>query len=316
MEMKDYQRLIEELNWYLKDEDHFKTMIRNDFAPLFKPYEDNQDFEGKINRYCYKLSKHEYIDTTPLTDLKLEDVRYYINEYGCRGHWDLSEKKEDEIVIGVFGCSFTFGEALDESMIWPNLVKRRLTKRNIRMINLGFPGGSPYTAVRYFMYLTSVFEIDYALFVFPTHFRSEYILFDKKNVDRYPLIANYNPRESEKSNRHGIWRKYYDVIDENNMIHFLFYILSIVKERSQSKGIKLLASLWDFMTYTVIKNVLNEDQVLPYFDFLENKRKPYRGLARDGRHPGPATHKNFAHQVVEKLCEVSDDFGAYNGRLI
>lgn len=314
--MEEYQRLIQELNWYLKDKDHFKVMIRNDFAPLHKPYEDNETFESKLNRYNSKLSKEELICTTPATDLKFEDVRYYINEYGCRGHWDLSEKQDDEIIIGVFGCSFTFGEALDESMIWPNLVKRQLNKRNIRIINLGFPGGSPYTTLRYFMYLTSVIEIDYAMFVLPTHFRSEFILFDKKNVSRYPLIANYNPKESDESNKYSIWRRYYDVIDENNMIHFLFYIISLIKERSESKGIKLLMSSWDFMTYTVIKNILNEDQVLPYFDFLENKRKPYRGLARDGRHPGPATHKNFAHQVVEKLCEISNDFGAFNGKLI
>ena len=316
MENKEYEKLIQELNWYLKDEDHFKTMVRNDFIGIHKPYEDNQTFEDKINRTTPKLNKLEVVDSSPKTYLKLEDVNYYINDYGCRGHWDLSEKKDDEIIMGVFGCSFTFGEALDDSMIWPNLVKTHLSKRNIRIINMGFPGASPYTCVRYFMYLSSVIDLDYAMFVFPTHFRSEYVFFDKKGVSRYPLIANYNPRNDDNDSKVDVWRKYYDVIDENNMIHFLYYIITIIKERTESKGIKLFASSWDYQTYSVIKSILNENQTLPYFDFLENKSRPLRGLARDGRHPGPATHKNFAHQVVETLCEFSDDFGGFNNRLI
>ena len=311
MGVKSNEKLIQELNWYLEDKNHFKEMVKNDFIGIHKPYLDGQTFEDKVNKLNPKLNKFEVIDLTPKTDLKLEDVNYYINEYGCRGDWDLSEKKDDEIIMGVFGCSFTFGEALDDSMIWPNLVKNHLIKKNIRIINMGFPGASPYTCVRYFMYLTSVIEIDYAMFVFPTHFRAEYILFDEKNVSRYPLIANYTPQSSEDDTKIDIWRKYYDVIDENNMVHFLFYMITLIKERSENKGIKLFATSWDYETYKVIKTILKESQTLTYFDFLENKTKPYRGLARDGRHPGPATHKRFAFETVGKLCEYSDDFGGF-----
>lgn len=62
------------------------------------------------------------------------DTKHKINNYGFR-----DDNFIDNADILIAGCSFTYGIALDEKYIWPELIKQ-MTKQ--KCANIGFPGYS------------------------------------------------------------------------------------------------------------------------------------------------------------------------------
>jgi hypothetical protein len=265
--------------------------------------------EGALNRYTQFTSYAEQTQTIKAiedkkTKLRFEDVRYYINDYACRGDWSINTPHSDHLRVAVFGCSFTFGVGIDEEGTWHAQVKKLLrTDKPIQLINLGYPGGSITKCLKMFKYLTDVYTIDIAIFLLPTHWREEYP--EQKNqvgTWYYNLIPNVHQHHIEEK-----WEQFYTYATEETQIYNAVRSVSHIDAIAQSKNIETYFSTWDYPLYSYLKtNYLTKKQLVPYFEFIENHKKITDGFARDGNHPGPLSHEHFANQVTEHLTTFSE----------
>lgn len=264
---------------------------------------------GALNRYTQFTSYSEQTQTIKAieegrTKLKFEDVRYYINDYACRGEWSINTLDPHCLKVAVFGCSFTFGVGIDEDSTWHALVKKSLrTDKPIQLINLGYPGGSIGRSLRLFKYLTDVYPLDIAIFLLPTHWREEYPEHKKQvGTHFYNLIPNVNPHHIEDK-----WEQFYTYATEETQIYNAIKNVSHIDAIAKSKNIETFFSTWDFPLYEHLKKkCLTKQQILPYFEFLENHKNIENGFARDGAHPGPLSQEHFANQVLEHLTTFSE----------
>jgi hypothetical protein len=292
---------MKETLWNFSDLDTFYDVIKYEYRNIF--YNDKVKLYN--HRYQY-MSKTEETHSkgaieSGYTELKEEDVHYYVNNYGARGKWEITPFQNGKIKIAFFGCSFTFGVGMDEEATFQSVVKNNWkTSQEVQIINLGYPGGSISKCVKLFKYLTNVYDIDIAIFVFPTHFRDEYINRDPDNsINVMNMIPNSEPTV-EKSK----WQLFYELMDDDNLLYKATKDLDLIEKISKEKNIASFYSSWDNKTYNHIKNNLTEQsRMLPYFKFLENMlpKGQHKGRARDGMHPGPLTHETFGEEIITHL---------------
>jgi hypothetical protein len=293
--------------WKVKTVKDFCEIMRQEYKTVMTldPWAD-----GALNRYTQFTSYSEQTQSMKAledkkTKLTFDDVRYYINDYAARGDWSINVPKPDHLKIAVFGCSFTFGVGIDEEGTWHAQVKKLLkTDKPIQLINMGYPGGSISKSLKLFKYLTDVYEIDIAIFLLPTHWREEYPAYiNKMGTSYHNFIPNVNP--------HGLllqkWEEFYMFATEETQIYNAIKAVSHIDAIAQSKNIETYFSTWDFPLYCYLKsNYLTKNQLLPYYEFLENHKGIKDGFARDGNHPGPLSNEHFANQILEHLTTFSE----------
>jgi len=293
--------------WKLKTVKDFCEIMRQEYKTVMTldPWAD-----GALNRYTQFTSYSEQTQSMKAledkkTKLTFDDVRYYINDYAARGDWSINVPKPDHLKIAVFGCSFTFGVGIDEEGTWHAQVKKLLkTDKPIQLINMGYPGGSISKCLKLFKYITDVYQIDIAIFLLPTHWREEYPAYiNKMGTSYHNFIPNVNP--------HGLllqkWEEFYMFATEETQIYNAIKAVSHIDAIAQSKNIETYFSTWDFPLYCYLKsNYLTKNQLLPYYEFLENHKGIKDGFARDGNHPGPLSNEHFANQILEHLTTFSE----------
>lgn len=297
---------MNDIIWNIESIKHFCEVLRLEYKTIMTldPWAT-----GALNRFTQFTSYSEQTQTIKAiednkTKLRFEDVRYYINDYACRGDWSINTPKPDHLKIAVFGCSFTFGVGIDEDKTWHALVKQALkTDKPIQLINLGYPGGSITKSLKMFKYLTDVYQIDIAIFLLPTHWREEYVEHvQKRGTHYYNLIPNVNPHHIEDK-----WEQYYTYATEEVQIYNAIKNVSHIDAIAKANNIETFYSSWDFPLYEYIKKkYLTKKQTLPYFEFLENHKNIKDGFARDGAHPGPLSQELFANQILEHLTTFSE----------
>ncbi len=84
--------------------------------------------------------------TISFQDGKKTEIIYRINEYGLRGASPTKDKKKSHLLLS--GDSFVFGQAVPENETISSYLAQ--IHPDIRVSNLGWPGGSMHTALRYF----------------------------------------------------------------------------------------------------------------------------------------------------------------------
>lgn len=243
------------------------------------------------------------------TSLKLEEVRYYINDLGARGKWELP-LSEDTIKIAFFGCSFTVGVGIDEDKIFPNLVKKYFEERGkkLSVVNLGSEGGDISRSLRFFKLLTDVQKIDYAVFLLPTHWRHEhpYSLEFSDSVNYYNIIPNINPKHFTSDDTLAYqWDNFFKYSSETTRLYESIKNIHHIKQVSENLGINLLLSSWDRVLYESLEQDTQlNNYLLPYFIWANNTDDPnLREKARDGEHPGEKSHILFANDIITKLSK-------------
>lgn len=298
---------MKDIIWKIDTVKDFCEVMRQEYATIMTldPWAD-----GALNRYTPFTSYAEQTQTLRAiedkkTQLKFEDVKYYINDYAARGDWSINTPHSDHLKIAVFGCSFTFGVGIDEEGTWHAQVKKLLkSDKPIQLINLGYPGGSITKSLKLFKFLTDVYAIDIAIFLLPTHWREEYPEHvNKLGTSFHNFIPNVNP--------HGLllhkWEEFYMFATEQTQIYNAVRSVSHIDAIAKSKNIETYFSTWDFPLYNYLKsNYLTKQQLLPYYEFLENHKGIKDGFARDGNHPGPLSNEHFANQILEHLTTFSE----------
>lgn len=291
----------EKFNWNFKTPNIFKELLRYEYKEVLQ--NDGKKELNKYIKYVYEIERRQAIDAikNKTTQIKLDDVAYYVNDYGARGEWNI-DPRENPLTIRVafFGCSFTFGVGLDETQTYHNLVKKNWKVPYVDVYNLGYPGGSISKCVKFFKYLTNVCDIDIAIFLLPTHLRDEYVVRTREKFIQYTnLIPNF-----ELTDQMDLWENYYKVMDEDNLFYDTVKHIDLIEQIAKNKKVKCYYSSWDQLTYNMVSETLNDPtKMLPYFKFMENMypTEKHMGFARDGIHPGPLSQMVFADEIVEHL---------------
>jgi hypothetical protein len=298
--------------WNIKTEEDFLKIIRQEYRTVTHNF-CNKEKKGEVwfNKKITFLNDHEKELTeaaikSKRTTLTIEEVDYYINEYGARGDWSLETFKPEHINIAVFGCSFTFGTGLPESKIWAAQVQKNLpANRHINLINLGFPGGCITKSLKLFTYLTDVCKVDLAIFLLPTHWREEYpVFYTLETPVRY---ANLIP-DFKTTQMYDVWETFYKYSTEGTRLYDAIKNIKHIELVAKANKVETYYSSWDESLLNTIKPHIGKRQSLPYFKFIENMLGPHLSnkYARDGSHPGLATQDLFAKEVVDHLISVSD----------
>lgn len=74
-----------------------------------------------------------------VTDKKDLEIKYHINDYGYRNHYDFGDLDiKDRKIVACFGCSNVYGACVDYNKIWTSLLQQHLGDEYLVM-NFGVP---------------------------------------------------------------------------------------------------------------------------------------------------------------------------------
>lgn len=280
--------------WNISNKSQFLEEVNNMFYGVIS----NDFLDNRTNLTNFlsidEMHRSKYAIDSKKTDIGLYDVYYYKNKFGARGNWDLYE---DAFNIAFFGCSFTFGDGMDENDIFPNIVGNYLKDKyeNINVINLGFPGGSIDTSLKLFKYLTDVISVNLAVFLLPTHFRYQYM---NKYNDKV-IYRNIIPNVIDKT-LVEYFNSFYHFNNDVILKYEAQKNISLIKYIADFKNVKTLFSSWDIETYSFIDEVIRDNKsILPYYRFVEKYEN--KKFARDGMHPAFDSNIEFANNIINKI---------------
>lgn len=291
---------MNKIRWYIDNVETFKEVIRGEYETIFR-YQYGKPYNQEL-RYMSESERQQSINAINegITDLSEDSVKYYINEYGTRGDWSIESKSTNKTRIAFFGCSFCFGVGIDEDETFQAYVKKNWPNEHIEIINLGFPGGSISKSLKFFNYLTSISQIDIAIFLMPTHLRDEYLTRDSEGVLTINnMIPNFQTLNSEKE-----WEMFYEVNNNDNLLYRVVKDVRLIESIAKERQVSTFYSSWDTETYhNIIMAIRDREKMLPYFKFTENMKNgtTKKGMARDGMHPGPETQETFGKEIIEHL---------------
>ena len=281
--------------WGIRSRRKFESQVRKEFSSMFNEPSTEKFIGNTINDLGGGyIESCENALLNGHTNLRSSDVWYHFNELGTRGDWKIDS--DVEINIGYFGCSFTFGEGVDEDEIFPNLISQNILPSN-QAINMGYRGGDISRTVRYFNYVSEFIDLSVAVFTLPTWYRVEYIHEKSHSLfDINSLILNVKSDEPLEN----IKKAYYTYNNDNMLKYSLLQKLEHIYNVCQLKGIVPLFTSWDGELYYFISEYLNDINLLPQYRFIENE-KDGMYFACDGHHPGLITHKRYADEILNHI---------------
>lgn len=296
--------------WNINTHAEFCEIVRQEYHTITHYFERDHNEENSFNKKVMYLTDHEKELTAEAfkkkrTTYTEDEVYYFINNYGCRGNWGVDDPNLDAVRVAVFGCSFTFGVGMPEHQIWAEQLRQKIpANKPVQVLNFGFPGGSISKSLKFFKYITDIYRLDIAIFLLPTHWRDEYaIYFTPDTPVRYAnLIPNFNTTYIQEA-----WQDYYKYSTEGTRLYSTLKELQYVEVIAKSLQIETYYSSWDEQTLDFVRLHMNKKQILPLFKFIENMLGPHLNnkYARDGNHPGLASHDLFTNEVVEHLVSFS-----------
>ena len=204
--------------------------------------------------------------------------------------------------IYCFGCSFTYGEGVDDHNTWPVVLGKKL---GMKSRNFGIPGGSYDSITRTLMQILSSTPVEklprHVFILFPDFMRTEYIF----NIEDEVYVRNFISNTYAKCYSHNseqalplmrsvfecntVMTGFFNAVKNFRMIEFML----------DTKGIS-----WSWLSWSSIITDLPENILDAYFNkrteivngklnVLENDRQ-----AADGKHPGPQYMDCISDQFV------------------
>ena len=228
---------------------------------------------GGITEY-YGLGEAENLDKW-----KYPNFNYSFNSLGFR-----MEECKSEYDIAAFGCSFTFGQGLPTNMIYhQNLGKN--------VANFGIPGTSIQTIFDIFCIIANHIKFDKAIFLLPPLERIQIAKIYQDELDFVSLVPNLNDYYKKVLNLDS--DEILRAVPEEELIKDFKNTLYATQIFAKSKNITMYIQSWDPKLQELLKDiVLDNVVILPKWSDSHQ-----RDRARDQRHPGPATHQNWADQI-------------------
>lgn len=205
---------------------------------------------------------------------------YNINECGFR---DTLPDKNDDNVIGFFGCSITFGEGLDSATNFPTLLANDL---KMSCLNLGQPGLSPENVSVIFEAASNIWDMKIAVVTIPVWSRFLYME-EKGYVSGIVAAHPQYPGETEDVRR-AVMENFSDLHLMYAFVRSVNHIVSIAK----NKNIKLVFGTWHYEAQQLLYDVMG----IPAPN-LDNDYKV--DTARDNAHPHPKSCQQYYLRLKE-----------------
>ena len=199
-------------------------------------------------------------------------IEYKFNNYGYRG-----EDFKGPAKIVTLGCSQTYGEALPQNYIWPEVFSNITSKK---VHNLASPGdsvqGQIFKAFKYFeemgnprviigLFPSSRIELPTIKNVFEDTSRSKHKFFNEENrIQTFFLDVTKEPVKYSKIPHNPA-----DVIPKEIVMFYDFTFIKMLEQYCKEKDIIFIWAFWDrpeFMDY-VKENV--KETLINYIDFDE-----------------------------------------------
>jgi hypothetical protein len=292
------------VKWLIKNVDELERTILSETNTFF---DGNMNKVGKESTFIFK---EEEIDAKKALEIKRTNiqpnsVRYKVNKLGLRGSGDFKSKKKK---VAFFGCSFTFGWGVNEEDGFPHIIGTELFPDH-EIINVGMPGTSIDTCVRYFKMVTDVVDIDYAIILLPAPFRTE-LPCENMHIKYANIVTNENHAPKELKEKFPAW------VELNDSLYLKYRFLknvSFIDQIATNKNVNVFFSTYDDDGKEYLNEVLPENKILPFFDQYELKSsfelpdydpELKHFFARDGHHPGVYSNKVFSDKVIKKIKNI------------
>jgi hypothetical protein len=246
--------------------------------------------------FLYDSEKEESIRAinNKLTNFKLGDVKYDINELGFRMNTPLEKIRNS---VGIFGCSYTFGVGVPNEYIYTNLLNDNLGET---ICNFGIPGAGIQKITKAFISINSFYQLKKAIFVLPSLYRHEFIRSKNEVIEVLDLIHNYRTEEN-------LFQCIYENFDDVTFLNEYYKNLNLIRYNAKIYGTEITFLTWCGKTFDLDRN-FNINFIKDKINFIEvnemngvesNKIK-VNDFARDGSHPGIRSHK----QTFEKIYNI------------
>ena len=203
-----------------------------------------------------------------VTDIGIDEVLYEFNELGYRGSNNIKDLKNS---IGIFGCSYTFGEAMPEEKTFTHILQNKI---NEPIFNFGIPGASIQKITKTFCSINNYYKLKKAIFVLPSLYRYEHIYKrDERYIDSIDFLPSW-PMEVNGStdSYYSTYKSYDDLTFLNEFIKNV----NLIKQNAKINETDIILSTWDPTLYQYMKDlkVGNPDNLLK-IRFFEISVSPY-----------------------------------------
>lgn len=212
---------------------------------------------------------------------------YKTNSYGYRCP-EFSNLQEGGKNIVVLGCSHTFGEGLEESEIWVNILSKNLEdKHNVRKLrwwNLARPGGNADQMIRILHATENFLYPKIIIACWPAISRRERLDIESEN-----LTSDSEFLKIETANT-----------DKNNFLRNVFFLEKFA-QKNNAKTFHCFAD--EYIPLEGDLNILKDKTIKNCWPEWNKQRIVIKepNLARDGVHYGIEHHRVFAKLFQEKF---------------
>jgi hypothetical protein len=246
--------------------------------------------------------EYPYVREDEMKNFDSDPWTYTTNQYGFRDVWREKTKRSN---LGLYGCSFTYGEGVESKKHFSTLVSNKF---KFNKFNFGIGGASALRVARTFIATNRVLNLNHAIIVLPTLHRVDYsMIYDKQNSYRTGdkgFMPSLNPEYGKIPGQEGLLKKHkeiYTAFDENLFIMNLIYAVSMITECAKAHNVKIIFATWCGETlYTLDK--IGAQNLYP------NIALRMEDTARDGAHPGPISNQHFADSITEWICYTQPDW--------
>lgn len=269
----------------------------------------------------------------------VDEIVYSFNSDGFRSD---EFSNEHPIKILYVGCSFTEGVGLPIEHIWAKFLNDMISKEigvSLPFFNLSVNGASSELLTRLiFTHVNKGFTPDVVIALLPSLFRNEIVFSGEGFAKTFDFIQNIESYEIESFDERFFFTKYSKLTSISQRLFETFRTLLFIKYFLDQKQIKLLFSTWDNTQFNKNLIAINGEGETSYFEeltnfppdtlkncalpvkFVKNNERltshPFKQeIARDGSHPGPNSHFDFAKNTFAflKSSGILDELKNKNG---
>jgi hypothetical protein len=231
------------------------------------------------------------------------NISYCLNNFGFRSE-SFEVFNDENINILTSGCSNTFGYALPENKIWPNILKDKIAKtnkKNIKLYNLGRPSlDTERIITTCYTFIEKYKTPDYVFLVLPPIERFFTLEREKhiRTIHEPLYIDNINT----------LLKTFYKNKNFESVV--IYNLLSLVNFQKfcNVNNIKLFVLSWsnssnEFYNFLKIKSVIDNNYINEIKNNIELSKtnEEFWDFAEDNDHHGYKYHLTWANVFYDKM---------------
>lgn len=226
-----------------------------------------------------------------------DTITYTVNEFDYRTSIETNDVFKDNL-IACFGCSNTFGMAVEYEYTWPHLLNSEFgTDWSVK--NYGVCGGSNDCISRLIYNYLQHNKPKIICCLFPDIFRMEF--FDiNSNIKNFRKTENESVLKTYSFLQHEFYMAYKKISTEDNGFYNFIKNFKFIESVCKIHNIKFYWSSWANTISNVDNSFIEKHlNIKNYIDLNIIKNNIDYGV--DGIHSGPKTNKNIAECFYKKI---------------